>query len=234
MIDFDTMVLYQVELLSRLRHPNLITLIGANPESMSLVYEYLPNQNLKHHLSNKHQLPWQGRISIGADLCSALVLLHSSQPHSIVHGDVNPANIIMDANFVAKLSDFGTCRVLSKYKDSTQYWKTDLIKGTPLYMDPEFIQSFELTTKSDVYAFGVVLLQLLIGRVHSGIIKEVKFAADTGKLASILDRVAGDWPFVQAEQLARLGLQCCEKDRKSRPNIHSVGRILNAMRASFR
>jgi serine/threonine protein kinase len=232
MIDFDTMVLYQVEVLSRLRHPNLITLIGANPESMSLVYEYLPKGNLERQ---RHHLSWQDRISIAADLCSALIFLHSSQPHSIVHGDVNPANINLNANFVAKLSDFGTCRILSKYKDSTQFWKTNVIKGTQNYMDPEFTQSLELTTKSDVYAFGVVLLYLLTGFDDSGTQSKVKSAVETGKLASILDPLAGDWPSVQAEQLARSALQCCEKDRKSRPDLHSdIGRMLNAMRDSFR
>lgn len=229
----------EVDVLSKLRHPNLITLIGACPESWSLVYEYLPNGSLEDRLAckdNTHPLSWQTRIRIAAELCSALIFLHSSKPHSIVHGDLKPSNIILDGNLVSKLSDFGICRILSNYENSsnsnTQFWKTDP-KGTFVYMDPEFLASGELTPKSDVYSFGIILLRLLTGRPALGIIKEVKYAVDTGKLTSLLDPLAGDWPFVQAEQLARLALRCCEMNRKSRPDLHSdVWRILDAMRAS--
>lgn len=229
----------EVDVLSKLRHPNLITLIGACPESWSLVYEYLPNGSLEDRLAckdNTHPLSWQTRIRIAAELCSALIFLHSSKPHSIVHGDLKPSNIILDGNLVSKLSDFGICRILSNYENSsnnnTQFWKTDP-KGTFVYMDPEFLASGELTPKSDVYSFGIILLRLLTGRPALGITKEVKYAVDTGKLTSLLDPLAGDWPFVQAEQLARLALRCCEMNRKSRPDLHSdVWRILDAMRAS--
>ncbi|XP_004492744.1 U-box domain-containing protein 33 isoform X2 [Cicer arietinum] len=229
----------EVDVLSKLRHPNLITLIGACPESWSLVYEYLPNGSLEDRLVCKDNTPplsWQTRIRVAAELCSALIFLHSSKPHSIVHGDLKPSNIILDANLVSKLSDFGICRILSNYENSsnnsTQFWKTDP-KGTFVYMDPEFLASGELTPKSDVYSFGIILLRLLTGRPALGITKEVKYAIDTGKLTSLLDPLAGDWPFVQAEQLARLALRCCEMNRKSRPDLHSdVWRILDSMRAS--
>ncbi|CAI8613163.1 unnamed protein product [Vicia faba] len=229
----------EVDVLSKLRHPNLITLIGACPESWSLVYEYLPNGSLEDRLAckdNSHPLSWQTRIRLAAELCSALIFLHSSKPHSIVHGDLKPSNIILDANLISKLSDFGICRILSNLENSsnnnTLFWRTDP-KGTFVYMDPEFLASGELTPKSDVYSFGIILLRLLTGRPALGITKEVKYALDTGKLTSLLDPLAGDWPFVQAEQLARLALRCCEMSRKNRPELHSdVWRILDSMRAS--
>ncbi|XP_027349803.1 U-box domain-containing protein 33 isoform X3 [Abrus precatorius] len=229
----------EVDVLSKLRHPNLITLIGACPESWTLVYEYLPNGSLEDRLSCKDNTPplsWQIRIRISAELCSALIFLHSSKPHSIVHGDLKPSNILLDANLISKLSDFGICRILSHCESSinntTQFWRTDP-KGTFAYMDPEFLASGELTPKSDVYSFGIILLRLLTGRPALGITKEVKYALDSGKLKSLLDPLAGDWPFVQAEQLARLALRCCEMNRKSRPDLYSdVWRILDAMRAS--
>jgi len=231
--------LYQVDVLSKLRHPNLITLIGACPDAWALVYEYLPNGSLEDRLACKNNTPplsWQTRIRIAAELCSALIFLHSSKPHSIVHGDLKPSNILLDANLVSKLSDFGICRILSNCEGSssksTQFWKTDP-KGTFVYMDPEFLASGELTPKSDVYSFGIILLRLLTGRPALGITKEVKYALDTGKLKSLLDPLAGDWPFVQAEQLARLALRCCDMNRKSRPDLYSdVWRILDAMRVS--
>ena len=233
------LVLYQVDVLSKLRHPNLITLIGACPDSWALVYEYLPNGSLEDRLACKDNTPplsWQARIRIAAELCSALIFLHSSKPHSVVHGDLKPSNILLDANLISKLSDFGICRILSNCESSgsntTEFWRTDP-KGTFVYMDPEFLASGELTPKSDVYSFGIILLRLLTGRPALGITMEVKYALDTGKLKSLLDPLAGDWPFVQAEQLARLALRCCDMNRKSRPDLYSdVWRILDAMRVS--
>ncbi|WVZ05573.1 hypothetical protein V8G54_018919 [Vigna mungo] len=229
----------EVDVLSKLRHPNLITLIGACPDAWALVYEYLPNGSLEDRLACKDNTPplsWQTRIRVATELCSALIFLHSSKPHSIVHGDLKPSNILLDANLISKLSDFGICRILSNCEssssNSTEFWKTDP-KGTFVYMDPEFLASGELTPKSDVYSFGIILLRLLTGRPALGITKEVKYALDTGKLKSLLDPVAGDWPFVQAEQLTRLALRCCDMNRKSRPDLYSdVWRILDAMRVS--
>ncbi|KAJ1403529.1 Serine/threonine-protein kinase, active site [Sesbania bispinosa] len=229
----------EVEVLSKLRHPNLITLIGACPESWTLVYEYLPNGSLEDRLNCKDNTPplsWQTRIHIAAELCSALIFLHSSKPHSIVHGDLKPSNILLDANLVSKLSDFGISRILSCEEDSSnnisQFWMT-VPKGTFVYMDPEFLTSGELTPKSDVYSFGIILLRLITGRPALGIMKEVQYALQGGKLKSVLDPLAGEWPFVQAEQLACLALRCCDMNRKSRPDLHSdVWKILEPMRAS--
>lgn len=226
-------------MLSKLRHPNLVTLIGACPEAWSLVYEYLPNGSLEDRLSCKDNTPplsWQTRIRIVTELCSVLVFLHSSKPHSVVHGDLKPANILLDANFVSKISDFGICRLLSQGESSsnntTLCCRTDP-KGTFAYMDPEFLSTGELTSKSDVYSFGIILLRLLTGRSALGITKEVQCALDAGNLNTLLDPLAGDWPFVQAKQLARLALRCCEMNRKNRADLASdVWRVLEPMRAS--
>ncbi|XP_022147364.1 U-box domain-containing protein 33-like isoform X2 [Momordica charantia] len=230
----------EVNVLSKMRHPNLVTLIGACPEAWILIYEYLCNGSLEDRLSCKDNTPplsWQTRIRIATELCSALMFLHSSKPHSIIHGDLKPANVLLDANYVCKLGDFGICRLLSRDEilnnNETLVWRTDNPKGTFAYMDPEFLSSGELTTKSDVYSFGIILLRLLTGRSAMGISKEVQYALGNGKLKSILDPLAGDWPFVQAEQLARLALRCCDMNRKSRPDlITDIWRMLGPMRAS--
>lgn len=229
----------EVDVLSKLRHPNLVTLIGACPEAWALVYEYLPNGSLEDRLNCKENTPplsWQTRIRIVAELCSVLIFLHSSKPHSVVHGDLKPANILLDANFVSKLSDFGICRLLSHDASSSNITTcciTDHPKGTFAYMDPEILSTGELTSKSDVYSFGIILLRLLTGRPALGITKEVQYALDSGKLKTLLDPLAGDWPFVQAEQLARLALRCCEMNRKSRADLGAdVWRVLEPMRAS--
>ncbi|XP_047155092.1 U-box domain-containing protein 33-like isoform X1 [Vigna umbellata] len=229
----------EVEILSRLRHPNLVTLIGSCPESWTLVYEYLPNGSLEDRLNCKDNTPplsWQTRIRIAAELCSALIFLQSSKPHSIAHGDLKPGNILLDANLVTKLSDFGICRILSCQEGSssstTEFWRT-VPKGTFVYVDPEFLISGELTPKSDVYSFGVILLRLITGKPALGITKEVQYALHSRKLKSILDPLAGDWPVMLAEELVRLALRCCEMNRKNRPDLHpDVWRILEPMRAS--
>lgn len=228
-----------MDVLSKLRHSNLVTLIGACPESWTLIYEYLPNGSLEDRLSCKDNTPplsWQTRIRIATELCSVLIFLHSSKPHGIVHGDLKPANILLDGNFVSKLSDFGICRLLSRGEGSSNNTTLCCItgpKGTFAYMDPEFVLSGELTPKSDVYSFGIILLRLLTGRPALGITKEVQYALDSGKLETLLDPLAGDWPFVQAEQLARLAMRCCEMSRKCRADLVSdVWRVLEPMRAS--
>uniref|UniRef100_A0A5B6YJV6 RING-type E3 ubiquitin transferase n=1 Tax=Davidia involucrata TaxID=16924 RepID=A0A5B6YJV6_DAVIN len=230
---------HEVDVLSKLRHPNLITLIGACPEAWTLIYEYLPNGSLEDRLScrdNTPPLSWQTRIRITAELCSVLVFLHSCNPHSIVHGDLKPANIHLDANYVSKLNNFGICRVLSHDEVSnnttTQFCKTDP-KDTSAYMDPEFLATGERTPKSDVYSFGIILLRLLTGRPALGITKEVQYALDKGNLKDLLDPTAGDWPFVQAKQLAHLAMRCCEMNHRNRPDLASdVWRMLEPMRVS--
>ncbi|CAI0472194.1 unnamed protein product [Linum tenue] len=229
----------EVDILSKMRHPNLVTLIGACPEAWTLVYEFLPNGSLEDRLScrdNSPPLSWQTRIRIVTELCSVLIFLHSSKPHSIVHGDLKPANILLDANLVCKLSDFGIARLLHQDEDSSgreMMLHRTAPKGTFAYMDPEFLASGELTPKSDLYSFGIILLCLLTGRSPLGLTKEVQDALNKGNLKSLLDPLAGDWPFVQAEQLARLALRCCELNRENRPDLASeVWRVLEPLKAS--
>lgn len=229
----------EVNILSKLRHPNVVTLIGACPEAWTLVYEYLPNGSLEDRLTCKDNTPplsWQTRIRVAAELCCALIFLHSCTARGIIHGDLKPANVLLDANFVSKLSDFGICRVLSEddfsENSTTLCYRTDP-KGTFAYMDPEFLETGELTRKSDVYSFGIILLRLLTGRSALGIKNEIQYALDKGNLKNLLDATAGDWPFVQAKQLAHLAMSCCEKNSRCRPELSSeVWKVLEPMRAS--
>ncbi|XP_059456957.1 U-box domain-containing protein 33-like [Corylus avellana] len=231
---------FQTELgvLSQLRHPNLVELKGSCPEVFALIYEYLPNGSLEDRLNcrgNSPPLSWQTRIRIAAEMCSVLVYLHSIKPHSIVHGDLKPSNILLDANFVSKLSDFGICRMLFPDESSSNNVNTTLYhitvpKGTPAYIDPEFLETGVLTVKSDVYSFGIIVLQLLTGRQPFKISNEVKNALDAGSLKGVLDPLAGDWPIALAQKLARLALGCCERNRSNRPDLQSdVWKVLEPM-----
>ncbi|URE21520.1 Ubox [Musa troglodytarum] len=188
----------EMDVLSRVRHPNLVTLLGACPEARALVYEYLPNGSLEDHLTRK--LTWQVRIRIAAETCSALVFLHSCKPLGVVHGDLKPVNILLDSNFASKISDLGM---------------------------------HQITAKSDVYSFGVVLLRLLTGRPAFGVSKVVKEALDMKCLERVLDASAGDWPYVQAEKLAKLGLKCCDMNKRNRPDAKEAWKMLQPLMKSI-
>ncbi|EER96373.1 hypothetical protein BDA96_02G173900 [Sorghum bicolor] len=224
----------EVEILCRMRHPNLATLIGLCRDPKVLVYEFMPNGSLEDRLQCKlhtEPLPWRMRVRIAADICTALIFLHSNKPKSIAHGDLKPDNVLLDANFVGKLGDFGISRSLDLTNTTvTPYHRTDHIKGTLGYMDPGYIASGELTAQYDVYSFGVVLLRLLTGKSPLGLQSEVEASMSSGVLHEILDASAGEWPLEHAEELARLALKCCRLNRKDRPDLaKEAWGILQAM-----
>ncbi|KAM3746571.1 hypothetical protein ACB098_06G211800 [Castanea mollissima] len=202
---------------SELRHQNLVTLIGYCQEVQALIYEYIPNGSLEDRLrceDNTPPLPWQIRVCIATELCSSLIFLYSCKPFGILHGDLTPAKVLLDANFVSKLCDFGSCRLLSHEQSSnniTLRWKTEPKDTSFAYLDPEFLSTGELTLKSD----------LLTGRPPWGLTKEVQYALDTGHLEDLLDPLAGDWPFEPAKQLAHLALSCSEMYRENRLDLAS-------------
>ncbi|XP_039805953.1 U-box domain-containing protein 70-like isoform X2 [Panicum virgatum] len=216
----------EVAILSRVRHPHLVTLLGACLESSTLVYEFLPNGSLEDFLvcaEKRRSLPWQTRIRIIAEICSALTFLHKNKPHPVVHGDLKPANILLDVNLVSKISDFGISRhLLQSSTNNTTMYRTMHPMGTLQYMDPEFFATGELTCQSDVYSFGIVVLRLLTGKPPDGIKKIVEDAMLKGDLNSVLDTLAGEWPYVYAQQVAHLALSCTETSRRCRPDLSVV------------
>ncbi|XP_047075350.1 U-box domain-containing protein 70-like [Lolium rigidum] len=218
----------EIAIHSRVRHPNMVTLLGACPESYALVYEFLSNGNLEDFLlcADKRQtLTWHIRVRIIAEICSALIFLHENKPDPVIHGDLKPANILLDANLVSKLSDFGIPHLLNQSNSNSTKHPVE----TSVYMDPEFLATWKMTTRSDVYSFGIVVLRLLTGRSPVGIIKIVKDAMDQGDLNSIVDTSAGEWPYVQIHQLAELALSCTELSRTCRPDLS--GQLWTAVEA---
>ncbi|XP_041017209.1 U-box domain-containing protein 33-like [Juglans microcarpa x Juglans regia] len=231
----------EVRVLSHLSHPNLVKLIGCCPEESALVYEYLPNGSLLDRLrcrDDTPSIPWETRLSIIKELCSVLTYLHSRKPHSFVHGDLKPSNILLDENFVSKLSDFGICRELChdqcSNKDTT-LCRITRPKGTSDYIDPDFFETGKLTMKADVYSFGIILLELLTNRSPSFVIFDVKLALETGNLEALLDQSAGGWPLSVAKDLAELALKCCDKNRKNRPKLESdVWKVLESILSAYK
>ncbi|PRQ60125.1 putative protein kinase RLK-Pelle-RLCK-IXb family [Rosa chinensis] len=219
----------EVEILSRARHPNLVTLIGMCPESRSLVYEYLKNGSLEDRLAGKDKappLPWQIRTCIATEICSALIFLHSNIP-CIVHGNLKASNILLDANFVSKLGDLGIVSLISQNEDPTNFTKIcNDPNGTFVYMDPEYVETGKLTRESDVYSFGILLLRLLTARPLLGIVKDVKCALENDSISGLLDVSAGDWPLEQARELALLAMRCCEENRLNRMDLSVVHEVM--------
>ncbi|KAK1604794.1 hypothetical protein QYE76_028467 [Lolium multiflorum] len=225
----------EVTILSRVRHPNLVTLLGACSELSTLVYEFLPNGSLEDFLvceDKRATLTWQIRVRIIAEICSALIFLHENKPHPVVHADLKPSNILLDVNLVSKLSDFGISRLLiQSSNDNTTLYRTMNPLGTPAYMDPEFLATGEMTPRSDVYSFGIIVLRLLTGKPPVGVKRIVEDAMMQGNLNSVIDTSAGEWPAVHVQQLAHLALGCTEPSRRCRPDLSGeLWRALESMR----
>ncbi|XP_078169067.1 U-box domain-containing protein 57-like [Carex rostrata] len=213
----------EITILTKVRHPNLVNLIGACSEVSALVYEYLSNGSLEDRLTcanNTPPLTWYTRTRIIGEICLALIFLHSNKPQLVVHGDLKPGNILLDTNLVSKLSDFGISRLLKQPDtNSTAFHETSRPSGTLSYNDPEYYSTGILTPKSDIYSLGIIILRLLTGKPPMNIARQVEDAMSNDMLSSVIDESAGAWPFEKAKELAKIALRCVEISRSQRPDL---------------
>ncbi|CAM0946106.1 unnamed protein product [Alopecurus aequalis] len=217
--------LREVEILSKLHHPNLVLLIGFCPEISCLVYEYLENGSLEYQLlDNKRCQPlhWFLRFRIIFEVSCGLAFLHGRKPEPIVHRDLKPSNIILDKNYVSKIGDAGFAKLISDLVPDWQTEYTDtIVAGTMYYMDPEYQTTGTVRPKSDLFALGVIILQMLTGKHPNGLILSAENAIERGSLFYILDKSQTDWPPAETEVLAKLGLQCTALKCRDRPDLES-------------
>ncbi|KAG0470338.1 hypothetical protein HPP92_017038 [Vanilla planifolia] len=168
----------KVEVLSCLRHPNMVLLLGACPEFGCLVYEYMANGSLEDRLFRRGKtppLPWQYRFRIAAEIATGLLFLHQTKPEPLVHRDLKPGNILLDRNYVSKISDVGLARLVPPcVADAVTQYRMISTAGTFCYIDPEYQQTGMLGVKSDIYSLGILLLQLITAKPPMGLAHHVK------------------------------------------------------------
>lgn len=154
----------EVEIISRVHHRHLVSLVGyciAGSQRL-LVYEFVPNDTLEHHLHGKGQptMDWPTRLKIATGAARGLAYLHEDCYPKIIHRDIKASNILLDSNFEAKVADFGLAKLASEGFTHV----STRVMGTFGYLAPEYASSGKLTDKSDVFSFGVMLLELITGR----------------------------------------------------------------------
>uniref|UniRef100_A0A0E0ALM1 non-specific serine/threonine protein kinase n=1 Tax=Oryza glumipatula TaxID=40148 RepID=A0A0E0ALM1_9ORYZ len=222
----------EVSIISRLRHRNLAQLVGwcHGRGDFLLVYELVPNGSLDAHLyGGGATLPWPTRYEIALGLGSALLYLHSGYEKCVVHRDIKPSNIMLDSAFAAKLGDFGLAKLVD-HGDASQ--TTAVLAGTMGYMDPEYAASGKASTASDVYSFGIVLLEMCCGRrpvllqeqsIRSRLLEWVWDLQGRGAILEAADeRLRGGELALDAKQMECVlvvGLWCAHPDRGVRPSI---------------
>nr|DAD38573.1 TPA_asm: hypothetical protein HUJ06_012895 [Nelumbo nucifera] len=229
----------EIELLSRLHHRNLVSLLGYCDEEdeQMLIYEFMPNGTLRDHLSGKTKEPlsFATRLQIALGSAKGILYLHTEADPPIFHRDIKASNILLDSKFTAKVADFGLSRLAPApdIEGIVPGHVSTVVKGTPGYLDPEYFLTHKLTDKSDVYSLGVVFLELLTGMqpISHGknIVREVSMAYQSGMILSVVDGRMGSYPSECIEKFLTLALKCCQDETESRPSMADVVRELENM-----
>ncbi|XP_059638959.1 probable LRR receptor-like serine/threonine-protein kinase At1g05700 [Cornus florida] len=221
----------EANLLTSVHHKNLTSLVGYCNEgtNMAIIYDYMVNGDLEKHLRDRNQnvLSWEERLQIAMDAAQGLEYLHHGCNPPIIHRDVKTTNILLNENFHAKLADFGLSRVFLT-EGSTHV--STVVAGTPGYLDPEYYTTNRLTDKSDVFGFGIVILEIITGRSalskgrdKTHIVQWVGSKLENGDIRSIADPILhGDYDVNSVWKAVELAMACVSGNSTRRPTMNHV------------
>ncbi|XWS51734.1 hypothetical protein CRYUN_Cryun11dG0008900 [Craigia yunnanensis] len=235
-----TEFLAELSIIAGLRHKNLVQLQGwcAEKDELLLVYEFMPNGSLDKVLhpepENGILLTWFHRQNIAIGLASVLAYLHQECEQQVIHRDIKTSNIMLDGNFNPRLGDFGLARLMDHDKSPV----STLTAGTMGYLAPEYLQYGKATEKTDVFSYGVVILEVACGR------RPIERELTSQKMVNLVDwvwglhgegriieaadkRLNGDFKEEEMRKLLLVGLSCAHPGSAARPSIRRVLQILN-------
>lgn len=230
--EFET----ELETVGSIKHRNLVSLQGysLSPLGNLLFYDYMENGSLwdlLHGPSKKEKLDWDTRLQIALGAAQGLAYLHHDCIPRIIHRDVKSSNILLDKDFEAHLTDFG----IAKSLEVSESYTSTYIMGTIGYIDPEYARTSRLNEKSDVYSYGIVLLELLTGKKavdnDSNLHQLILAKAATNTVMETID------PEISAsckdlgivKKVFQLALLCTKKQPSDRPTMHEVARVLESL-----
>ncbi|XP_062187913.1 proline-rich receptor-like protein kinase PERK4 [Phragmites australis] len=229
----------EVDTISRVHHRHLVSLVGyciAGARRL-LVYEFVPNQTLEHHLHGKGVpvMEWTTRLRIAVGAAKGLAYLHEDCNPRIIHRDIKSANILLDNNFEAMVADFG----LAKLTNVNHTHVSTRVMGTFGYLAPEYASSGKLTEKSDVFSYGVMLLELLTGRRpgdrssygEDGLVDWARMALSralaNGNYDDLVDpRLGGDYDQTEAARVVASAAACVRHAARRRPKMSQIVKAL--------
>jgi serine/threonine protein kinase len=230
----------EVGLIGSIHHVHLVQLKGfcAEGNHQLLVYEYMGKGSLDSWIFNnngengRHTLDWDTRFNIAVGTAKGLAYLHEECEVKIVHCDIKPENVLLDDNYVAKISDFG----LVKLMDKEQSLVCTQLRGTRGYLAPEWIFNYAISEKSDVYSYGMLLLEIIGGRKNSDPTQGSERAylpsyafkmMEEEKVREILDsKLEGYENDQRVATAVKVALWCIQEDTQLRPSMTKVVQML--------
>ena len=231
----------EVEIISRVHHRHLVSLVGycISDQHRLLIYEYVANQTLEHHLhgTGRPVLEWSKRVRIAIGSAKGLAYLHEDCHPKIIHRDIKSANILLDDEYEAQVADFG----LARLNDTTQTHVSTRVMGTFGYLAPEYASSGKLTDRSDVFSFGVVLLELVTGRKpvdqtqplgEESLVEWARplllRAIETGDYSQLIDRrLEKNYVEHEVVRMIETAASCVRHSGPKRPRMAQVVRALD-------
>ncbi|CAK9313949.1 unnamed protein product [Citrullus colocynthis] len=224
----------EIESLGRLRHKNLVNLQGwcKKKNDLLIVYDYIPNGSLHSLLYTPKQslvLKWEQRFNILTGIAAGLLYLHEDWEQVVIHRDVKPSNVLIDADMNARLSDFG----LSRQYDHDEISHTTRVVGTIGYIPPELFRMGKASKSADVFAYGVLLLEVACGRKPLGsnqfiLVDWVMEWYERGDILYVADsKLDSIYKVEEMEMVLQLGLLCTHWKLEARPSMRQVMRFLN-------